>query len=76
MDVQEQDYHFVREFVRFIASVLLKVPQDAPEQEMDTILGGLTAIESEISWFRKEANFWRIFLEKVTVFKTNEEYCK
>ncbi|KAG0581215.1 hypothetical protein KC19_4G233300 [Ceratodon purpureus] len=72
----EQDYHFVREFVRFVASVLLKVPRDSPEQDADVILGGLTALESEISWFRKEANFWQIFLEKVTPLESNKEYCE
>lgn len=71
----EQDYHFVREFVRFVASVLLKVPRDAPEQDADVILSGVTALESEISWFRKEANFWQVFLEKVTLLEPNKEYC-
>lgn len=75
-DEQGQDYHFVREFVRFVASVLLKVPRDAPEQEMDTVLGGLSALENEVSWFRKEANFWEIFLEKITIYEQGQEYCK
>lgn len=75
MAFQEQDYYFVREFVRFVASLLLKVPRDAPEQELDVILGGLTALESEISWFREEANFWQVFLEGVTPLHSNKEYC-
>lgn len=71
----EQDYHFVREFVRFVASVLLKVPQNAPEHDVDVILGGITALEGEIAWFRKEANFWQVFLEKVTLLEPNKDYC-
>ena len=72
---QEQDYHFVREFVRFVASVLLKVPRDAAEQDFDVILGGITALESEISWFRKEANIWQVYLERATPLEPNKKYC-
>lgn len=71
----EQDYHFVREFVRFVASVLVKMPRDSPECDVDIILGGITALESEITWFRKEANFWQIFLERVTLLQPNKDYC-
>lgn len=73
--IQEQDYHFVREFVRFVASVLVKMPRDSPECDVDIILGGITALESEITWFRKEANFWQIFLERVTLLQPNKDYC-
>lgn len=59
-----------------MASVLLKVPRDAPEQDVDVILSGLTALESEITWFRKEANFWQIFLEKVALLEPNTDYCE
>jgi hypothetical protein len=51
------------------------VPRDAPEQDADVILSGVTALESEILWFRKEANFWQVFLEKVTLLEPNKEYC-
>jgi thiaminase len=72
----EQDYHFVREFVRFVASVLLKVPRDAAEQDFDLILGGITALESEIAWFRKEARIWDVLLENVNLLEPNKDYCK
>ena len=53
-----QDYFFVRAFVRFIASILVKVPKDAEEADIDIILGGLCSLEEEISWFRGEASTW------------------
>lgn len=74
--MQEQDYHFVREFVRFVASVLVKVPRSASEHDVDVILSGLSALESDITFFRKEANFWQIFLERVTLLQPNTEYCE
>ena len=56
--LQGQDYFFVRAFVRFIASILVKVPKDAEEADIDIILGGLCSLEEEISWFRGEASTW------------------
>ena len=46
-----QDYLFVLEFTRFAARVLTT----APIEHFDVLLGGLTALRDELSWFRTHA---------------------
>ena len=46
-----QDYLFVVEFTRFAARVLTT----APVEHFDVLLGGLTALRNELSWFRAHA---------------------
>jgi thiaminase/transcriptional activator TenA len=46
-----QDYLFVVEFTRFAARVLTT----APGEHFDVLLGGLTALRDELSWFRAHA---------------------
>ncbi|KAK8939796.1 Seed maturation protein PM36 [Platanthera guangdongensis] len=67
-----QDYLFVREFIPFIASLLLKASK---ESDVDVVLGGIAALNDEISWFRKEASKWGISLNVVPQM-ANLEYCR
>ncbi len=46
-----QDYLFVVEFTRMVARVLTA----APVRDFDVILGGLSALKDELSWFREKA---------------------
>ncbi|XP_057872429.2 bifunctional TENA2 protein isoform X2 [Cryptomeria japonica] len=73
--LQSQDYIFVREFVRFLASVLLKTPKNSTA-DIDIILGGLAALEQEISWFKKEASNWEVDLINCNPQKSNQDYCR
>ncbi|KAH9321371.1 hypothetical protein KI387_016010, partial [Taxus chinensis] len=70
-----QDYIFVREFVRFLASVLLKTPKNSTK-DIDIILGGFVALEQEIAWFRKEALNWEVDLLNCSPQKANQDYCR
>ncbi|KAJ7106886.1 hypothetical protein O6H91_02G018100 [Diphasiastrum complanatum] len=71
-----QDYHFVKAFVRFLASLLPKMPKEATDEEMDTLLGGIVALRDEIYWFRSEAMRWTIQLDLVSIKVTTQEYCE
>ncbi|WP_315788507.1 TenA family transcriptional regulator [Fischerella sp. JS2] len=46
-----QDYLFVVEFTRMLAKVLAS----APPHHFELILGGLAALQDELSWFKKKA---------------------
>ena len=71
--IQSQDYLFVREFVAFEASVLLKCcKQDS--SDMEIILGGVASLSDELSWFKNEAAKWGIDLASVSPLKSNMEY--
>ena len=71
--IQSQDYLFVREFVAFEASVLLKCcKQDS--SDMEIILGGVASLSDELSWFKNEAAKWGIDLASVSPLKSNTEY--
>mgnify|MGYP000196815534 CR=1 FL=1 len=74
--LQGQDYFFVRACVRFIASILVKVPKDAEEADIDTILGGLCSLEEEISWFRGEASTWGLQFDQIPLQIANINYCR
>ncbi|AQL07184.1 thiaminase3 [Zea mays] len=72
--MQSQDYLFVREFVAFIASVLLKCCKQEDSSDMEIILGGVASISDEISWFKNEATVWGVDLASVSPLKANLEY--
>ena len=44
----QQDYYFVIAFTRMVGQILSK----APVQHFEALLSGLTALSSELSWFR------------------------
>lgn len=70
-----QDYLFVRKFVPFVASVLVKAckePDD--ENDMGILLAGMASLNDEIAWFKKEAAKWDIQLTGITPSKTNQKY--
>lgn len=70
-----QDYLFVRKFVPFVASVLVKAckePDD--ENDMEILLAGIASLNDEIAWFKKEAAKWDIQLTGINPSKTNQKY--
>ncbi|XP_034573286.1 bifunctional TENA2 protein [Setaria viridis] len=69
-----QDYLFVREFVTFIASVLLKCCKQEDSMDMEIILGGVASLSDELSWFKNEAARWGVDLASVSPLKSNIEY--
>lgn len=72
-----QDYIFVREFVPFLASVLLKAWKESDDNaDVEVILGGVAALNDELSWFKKEASKWDVHLHDITPQKANLEYCR
>ncbi|KAH7437980.1 hypothetical protein KP509_05G099400 [Ceratopteris richardii] len=71
-----QDYLFVRAFVRFAANVLVKLPKDVAETDIDVVLGGICALEKEISWFRSESSKWGVHFDTLIPQKANEDYCR
>ncbi|KAG9457880.1 hypothetical protein H6P81_002388 [Aristolochia fimbriata] len=72
-----QDYIFVRKFVPFLASVLLKTSKESNDtSDMEIILGGMAALHDEISWFKKEASKWNISLFDIAPQNANKEYCR
>jgi len=68
-----QDYLFVREFIAFEASVLLKCCKQE-SSDMEIILGGVASLSDELSWFKNEAAKWGIDLASVSPLKSNMEY--
>ncbi|XP_021730236.1 probable bifunctional TENA-E protein [Chenopodium quinoa] len=72
-----QDYIFVRKFVPFVASVLVKACKESDdESDMEVILAGLASLNDEISWFKNEAAKWDVKLSEITPLKTNQNYCR
>ncbi|GFP85262.1 seed maturation protein pm36 [Phtheirospermum japonicum] len=72
-----QDYIFVRAFVPFTASVLLKASKESGENaDIDVLLGGLAALNNEIAWFKSEASKWGVSLENVVPQQVNLDYCR
>ncbi|KAJ6819070.1 putative bifunctional TENA2 protein [Iris pallida] len=72
-----QDYIFVRDFVPFLASVLLKACKQSDEpSDMEVILGGLASLSDELSWFKSEASKWDVHLYTTAPQKANLEYCR
>lgn len=76
--MQGQDYIFVREFVAFAASVLIKAWKESDDSEGDTevILGGMAGLHDEIAWFKKEASKWGVELSETVPQKANQVYCR
>ena len=75
--LQGQDYIFVRKFVPFVASVLLKACKQSDDpSDMEVILGGVASLNDELSWFKKEASKWDVHLFSTAPQQTNTEYCR
>lgn len=71
-----QDYLFVRAFVPFVASVLIKAWKESDDNsDVDVILAGMAALNDEIAWFKKEASKWNVTLDGVEAQKINLDYC-
>ncbi|CAM0872869.1 unnamed protein product [Alopecurus aequalis] len=74
--IQGQDYMFVREFVAFLASVLLKCCKQSDSSDMEIVLGGLASLSDELAWFKKEAGKWSVDLTGISPLSSNKEYCR
>lgn len=75
--MQGQDYVFVRAFVPFLASVLMKAWKESDDSlDMDIILSGMASLNDEISWFKSEASKWDVQLSDIVPQKANEDYCR
>lgn len=75
--MQGQDYIFVRAFVPFVASVLVKAWKESVDGgDMEIILGGMASLNDEICWFKNEASRFHVSLTSVVPHKTNVEYCR
>lgn len=75
--MQGQDYLFVRAFVPFVSSVLLKACRESDDNsDMEVLLSGLAALNDEIAWFKKEASKWGVVLSSIAPQKVNEDYCR
>nr|KYP57892.1 Seed maturation protein PM36 [Cajanus cajan] len=71
-----QDYLFVRAFVPFAASLLIKAWKESDESgDVEVILGGMASLEDEISWFKREANKWGVSVSDVVPQRANVKYC-
>ena len=76
-EIQGQDYIFVRAFVPFVASVLLKAWKESDESsDMEVILGGMAALNDELAWFKKEASKRGVSLSDIVPHKANICYCR
>ncbi|KAK9079547.1 hypothetical protein SSX86_001219 [Deinandra increscens subsp. villosa] len=72
-----QDYIFVRSFVPFVASVLMKsCKESSVESDMEVILGGMASLADEINWFKKEASKYHVSLTSVVPQNANVTYCR
>ncbi|KAB1213852.1 Seed maturation protein PM36 [Morella rubra] len=72
-----QDYVFVRAFVPFLASVLMKAWKESDDSlDMDIILSGMASLNDEIAWFKSEASKWDVQLSDIVPQKANEDYCR
>ncbi|PWA53469.1 bifunctional TENA-E protein { [Artemisia annua] len=71
-----QDYIFVRSFVPFVASTLMKSCKERnDESDMEVILGGMASLNDEINWFKKEASKFHVSLTSVIPQNANVKYC-
>ncbi|KAK3008169.1 hypothetical protein RJ639_013981 [Escallonia herrerae] len=72
-----QDYIFVRAFVPFIASVLVKASKESDDSsDIEVILSGMASLNDEIAWFKKEASRFGVSLTSVVPQKANVDYCR
>lgn len=75
--MQGQDYLFVRAFVPFVASVLLKAWKETDDNaDVDVILGGMASLNDEIAWFKNEASKWAVGLNSIVPQQPNLDYCR
>ena len=76
--MQGQDYIFVRAFVPFVASLIVKAwKESADSTDMEVILGGMASLNDELEWFKREAFKWGVKLSELLVpQKPNQEYCR
>ncbi|XP_019056756.1 PREDICTED: bifunctional TENA-E protein [Tarenaya hassleriana] len=75
--LQGQDYLFVREFVPFVANALIRAGRESGESsDMEVVLGGLSALNDEIDWFKSEGSKWGVDFSTVLPQKTNQDYCR
>ncbi|XP_057806086.1 probable bifunctional TENA-E protein [Salvia miltiorrhiza] len=71
-----QDYVFVRAFVPFIASILLKAWKESDDNtDVDIILSGIATLNDEVSWFKREASKWGVALDTIVPQHANLAYC-
>ncbi|KAK3015629.1 hypothetical protein RJ639_005503 [Escallonia herrerae] len=71
-----QDYIFVRAFVPFVASVLVKASKESDDtSDIEVILSGMASLNDEIAWFKKEASRFGVSLTSVVPQKANVDYC-
>ncbi|XP_043721967.1 probable bifunctional TENA-E protein [Telopea speciosissima] len=71
-----QDSIFVREFIPFVASVLLKAWRESEDGlDIEVILGGMASLNDEISWFKKEGSKWDVLISGISPQKANQDYC-
>ncbi|XP_041006149.1 probable bifunctional TENA-E protein [Juglans microcarpa x Juglans regia] len=73
-----QDYLFVRAFIPFVASVLIKAwkESDNSSTDMEVILSGMASLNEEISWFKSEIPKWGLQLSGIVPQKANQDYCR
>ncbi|KAL1536298.1 putative bifunctional TENA-E protein [Salvia divinorum] len=72
-----QDYVFVRAFVPFIASILVKAWKEGDDEaNIDIILSGIATLNDEVSWFKKEASKWGVALDSIVPQQANLAYCR
>lgn len=71
-----QDYLFVRNLVPFVADVLQKSSKDDKDGDMEVVLGGITSLSDELTWFKNEASKWDVMLHGIAPQKTNQDYCR
>ncbi|KAE9601495.1 hypothetical protein Lal_00040545 [Lupinus albus] len=72
-----QDYLFVRAFVPFVASVLIKAWKESDDNgDIEIILGGMASLQDEITWFKREATNWGISHSEVVPQQANINYCR
>lgn len=70
-----QDYIFVRSFVPFVASVLMKAWKESDDSaDMETILGGMAALNDELAWFKKEVSKWDVTFSAIVPLEANVRY--
>uniref|UniRef100_A0A7N0UGZ1 aminopyrimidine aminohydrolase n=1 Tax=Kalanchoe fedtschenkoi TaxID=63787 RepID=A0A7N0UGZ1_KALFE len=73
----EQDYLFVRAFVAFAASVLIKACKESENgSDMEVLLQGISALSDELAWFKSEAEKWGVSLSGVSPQPANLSYCR
>ncbi|KAK1436341.1 hypothetical protein QVD17_02120 [Tagetes erecta] len=73
-----QDYIFVRSFVPFVASVLMKSCKDesSDDDDMELILGGIASLKDEINWFKQQASKYHVSLTSIIPQNANIKYCR